>query len=593
VEKILEAGEKLPEGWPVAGTTGYDFLDMAGGLFVDPQGSERLKKIYADFTGNAADYHTLVYDKKKFIMASLFGGEIESLGYQLGLLAEEDRYAKDVHQSALTKSLFELTACLPVYRTYVRSYEVSDRDRAYLEQALQEARERNPALDPEAFNLLNRVLTLDFPLNFPEDKKQNWLRFIMRWQQFTGPIMAKGQEDTALYIFNPLTSLNEVGTSLKPVSVAEFHRLNQERLEKWPHTLNATSTHDTKRSEDVRLRIHALSEMPEEWAACLDRWHRLNQRHKTELECQETPDANDEVLLYQTLLGMWPLWEEEIAEVEPRLEAYLIKAVREAKVKSNWIAPNQDYENALTDFAASILQAGKDNKFLPDFLSFQSRLAYVGALNSLSQVLLKITAPGLPDFYQGTELWDLSLVDPDNRRPVDFQKRRNFLNELTRGNDHDDPALLKDLLSHWQDGRIKLYLTAKALNFRRQHLDLFQSGSYVPIDASGPHKGKVVAFARRLEDAWALAAAPRLMADLGKNGKAPLGPQVWRETFLTLPREAPATWHNVLTGEAVDTSRKGTSGALALGEVFASFPTALLVSAPELKAERTAPATDL
>ncbi|MDI6854643.1 MAG: malto-oligosyltrehalose synthase [Deltaproteobacteria bacterium] len=585
VEKILEAGEKLPEDWPVAGTTGYDFLDMAGGLFVDPQGFERLKQIYEDFTGKVTDYHALVYDKKKFIMISLFGGEIESLGHQLGLLAEEDRYAKDVHQSSLTKCLFELTACLPVYRTYIRNYEVSDRDRAYLEQALQEARQRNPGLDPEAFNFLNRVLTLQFPFNFTEEKKQGWLRFVMRWQQFTGPIMAKGQEDTALYIYNPLVSLNEVGTSLKPVSVAQFHSFNQERLEKWPHTLNATSTHDTKRSEDVRLRIHALSEMPEEWEACLNRWRRQNQRHKTELNGQEAPDANDEVLLYQTLLGMWPLWKEEMAEVESRLEAYLIKAVREAKVKSNWIAPNQDYENALTDFAAKIVQPGKDNKFLPDFLAFQSRLAYIGALNSLSQVLLKITSPGVPDFYQGTELWDLSLVDPDNRRPVDFQKRRSFLDELIRADEHNGPDFLKDLLSNWQDGRIKLYLTVKALNFRRNHLDLFQKGNYIPVDAAGPQKGKVVAFARRLEDAWILAAAPRLVSDLVKRNKAPLGPKVWGETALSLPQQAPDAWHNVLTGEVVEVSRKGGAGALALGDVFASFPTALLFSVPASKAD--------
>ncbi len=584
VEKILEAREKLPEDWPVAGTTGYDFMDMVGGLFVEPHGFRQLQEIYAEFTGDTTDYHTIVYDKKKLIIASLFGGEIESLGYQLGLLAEEDRYAKDIHQSALTKSLLEVTACLPVYRTYIRRYEVSARDRAYLDQAIDEAKDRNPALDPGAFHFLQRVLTLNFPPHFPEDKKQSWLRFVMRWQQFTGPIMAKGQEDTALYIYNPLTSLNEVGTSMGPVTVAEFHRLNQERLKKWPATLNATSTHDTKRSEDVRLRIHVLSEMPGEWASCLERWHRVNQIHKVELNGKEAPDANDEVLLYQTLLGIWPLAEEEMPGLMERLKGYLVKVVREAKVKSRWIAPNLDYENALTGFAAKILEPGEGNEFFQDFLKFQGRLAYLGALNSLSQVLLKITSPGVPDFYQGTELWDLSLVDPDNRRPVDYQKRRSFLDEVKNHETKDFPDFLADLLSRWQDGRLKLYLTYKALNFRRQHQELFQNGDYLPIGAAGPHRDKVVAFARRQGDSWALVAAPRLLANLIEAGQAPLGPRTWGESTLALHQDAPLIWHNVFTNETVKISQKTAVNTLSLSQVFASFPVALLASVSESKA---------
>lgn len=581
VEKILEAGEKLPEDWPVAGTTGYDFADMAGGLFVDPHGLERLRETYVDFTGNATDYHTTVYEKKKLIMSSLFGGEIESLGYQLDLLSEEDRSAKDIHRSTFTRSLLEVTACLPVYRTYIRNYEVSPRDRAYLDQAVKEARERNPDLDPGAFCFLHRVLVLDFPPRFSEDRKQNWLRFVMRWQQFTGPIMAKGHEDTALYVYNPLISLNEVGTSWGPVSPTEFHRLNQERLKKWPHTLNATSTHDTKRSEDVRLRLHVLSEIPQEWALHLERWRRANRVHKSELNGQEAPGANDEWLLYQTLLGMWPLVEEEIPEVDHRLEAYLIKAVREAKVNSRWIAPNPEYENALTDFAAKILQPGPGNEFLPDFLAFQGRLAFLGALNSLSQVLLKITAPGVPDFYQGTELWDFSLVDPDNRRPVDFQKRRKFLDGLADHDKYGSSRFLKGLLAHWQDGRIKLHLIYKALNFRRQHLELFQNGEYLPVDAFGPQRDHVVAFARRRENNWALTVVPRLLAHLVEPGRAPLGTRTWKETTLSLHQEAPRVWQNVFTGEAVDASRKGTVPTLALSQVLAAFPVALLSGVAE------------
>jgi (1->4)-alpha-D-glucan 1-alpha-D-glucosylmutase len=584
VEKILEAAEKLPEDWPVAGTTGYDFMNLGGGLFVDPAGWPRLRDIYDDFTGSRTDYRTLVYEQKKLIMATLFGGEIESLGYQLGLLADEDRYAKDIHHSALTQSLFEVTACLPVYRTYIRNYEVSERDRAYLDQAIREARERQPELNADALGFLQRVLTLNFSPACAEDKKQQWLRFVMRWQQFTGPIMAKGQEDTALYIFNPLTSLNEVGTGMGPVTPGEFHRLNQERLKQWPHTMNATSTHDTKRSEDVRQRIHALSEMPEEWAARLKLWGRVNQAHKVKLDDREAPDANDEVLLYQTLLGVWPLMPEEITGLGERLQAYLVKALREAKVHSHWIAPNPDYEKALTDFALKILEPGQGNGFLLDFLQFQRRLAYVGALNSLSLTLLKITAPGVPDFYQGTELWDFSLVDPDNRRPVDFQKRRSLLDSLTDHESKSVPDLMADLLSHWQDGRIKLYLTHKALKFRRDNPELFQNGDYLPIDASGPHKDRVVAFARRQGDRWVLVAVPRLVAGLVEGEKPPLGERVWGESDLILHQDAPLAWRNVFTGETLELSRKGTVNTLALSRVLAAFPFALLAGIPEAAA---------
>lgn len=574
VEKILEAGEKLPEDWPVAGTTGYDFLDMVGGLFVNPEGFRQLQQIYAEFTGDSASYRAVVYEKKKLIMASLFGGEIEALGYRLGLLADDERTARDLPHSALTRSLFEVTACLPIYRTYIRSYEISERDRAYIDRAVQEARERNLDLHPGALDFLRRVLTLDFPPHFPEEKKQNWLCFVMRWQQFTGPIMAKGQEDTALYVYNPLISLNEVGTSMGPVSVEEFHRLNRERLEKWPYTFNATSTHDTKRSEDVRLRLHVLSEMPREWADRLKRWHRLNRRHKLSLGELEAPELCDEVLLYQTLLGVWPLAEEEIPGLGLRLREYLVKAVREAKVHSRWISPNLEYEKAMTDFAEKIISPETAPRFFPEFLAFQRRLAYPGALNSLSQVLLKIASPGVPDFYQGTELWDFSLVDPDNRRPVDFQKRRSFLDELKSR--EGTPEFLSDLLAHWRDGRIKLFLTYKALNFRRQYPELFRTGDYLPLAASGPQKDRVVAFARRLEDVWALVAVPRLLAGLVRGERPPLGPRVWGESFLILHQDAPLSWHNVLTEENLKVSRKAALNTLPLGQVFASFPVALL-----------------
>ncbi len=581
VEKILCGDEELPPEWPVCGTTGYDFLNAVNGLFVDPAGVEALDGLYRRVTGRGADFASVVHDKKRRVVADLFRADLQRLVRQLGRLAEGDRHGRDLTLEELEQALVEVTVHLPVYRTYVRDYVVGTRDRGYLERAVGEARRAKPALE-RALVFLGRVLLLEFPLHLGPEGRRMWLDFVMRWQQFTGPVMAKGFEDTALYTYNRLVSLNEVGGDpARPgLSVAEFHRRNGARLRHWPHTLNSTSTHDTKRGEDVRARIAVLSEIPGLWAARVERWMRLNAPEKRVVRGRPVPDADIEFLLYQTLVGAWPLREEEVPEFRERLRAYMLKAAREARVHTGWLEPDEEYEGALLAFVDRILEPGPENRFLEDFLEFQPFVAYYGALNSLAQVMLKIAAPGVPDFYRGTELWDFSLVDPDNRRPVDFGLRAARLAELQERTG-DPRDLAGELLAGWRDGRVKLYLTWRALRFRRDHRRLFAGGDYLPLVAAGPGRDHLCAFARRLEGTWAVVAAPRLCVRLagGEAGPEsippavpPLGEAAWGETTLLLPSGAPEHWRNVLTGEQA-VARHGT---LPLADVFRCFPVALL-----------------
>ena len=576
VEKILARGEPLPADWPVCGTTGYDFLNLLNGVAVDGQGHDILREFYAQLTNITQDFEDLVYEKKKFIMDTLFGGEIESLGHNLSVLAEQDRYAQEISLKDLEQGLMEVTACLPIYRTYIRGYDVPPRERAYLEETIEAARRRNPDPGPLTYDFLKRVLLLTFPPSFPEGKKAAWLQFVMRWQQYTGAIMAKGLEDTALYVYNCLVSLNEVGSDCEPVTVQEFHQANQWRRDNWPFTLNATSTHDTKRSEDVRARLNVLSEITGEWEQCLTRWGQLNREKKPRVNGNPVPDANEEILLYQTMLGAWPLAVEEEISFGERLQAYVVKAVREAKVNTRWIDPKSEYEKALVEFVRAVLDPSGDNLFLQDFRRFQERIAYHGALNSLAQVLLKIGSPGVPDFYQGTELWDFSLVDPDNRRPVDFQQRVKFLKGLRKRVAKGLRPLARQLLSQWQDGRVKLFLIHQALNFRQAHLDLFLHGEYLPLAVSGPGEELAVALARRHGQEWGLVVVPRLTTQNAAPGRPPLGEGAWGETLLHLPPEAPGAWKNVLTGETLETSCLHQEQVLSLKNIFQHFPVALL-----------------
>lgn len=579
VEKILARDEALPPDWPVSGTTGYNFANTLNALFVDGKRAGALDEIYYRFTGSQTAFSDVVYEKKKQVIAELFPSEIQALGRHLASLTFQEKGTVKLSIEELTEALGEITACLPVYRTYTRTLEVSPRDQRYLKQAIAEAKRRHQSIDTTTINFLKRILTLDFPHHVTAEEKESWLHFVLRWQQLTGAIMAKGFEDTALYGYSRLLSLNEVGgdPSSSGLSVDDFHRLNLKRLKHWPYTMNATSTHDTKRGQDARARINVLSEIPEEWETHLSRWHRWNEAQKTRVNGILVPEPNTEMLLYQTLVGAWPLYEEEVPEFGERLKAYLVKAAREAKVHTNWLSPNLDYESALVMFLESILENPKKNKFLRDFLPFAQKIAYYGMLNSLAQVLLKTTCPGVPDFYQGAELWDFSLVDPDNRRPVDFKKRKKLLDELIREKTSGSATLVADLQENWRDGRLKMYLTCKALNARGSYKDVFRDGQYLPLKFTGCKEGHVVSFARHKEGIWVLVAAPRLLTSLVAPRTFLLGKQVWGDDRLLLPDEAPENWRNLLTGQRLKVSATGKRG-LPLSNMLSIFPVALLAN---------------
>ena len=501
-EKILMKGEQLPEEWPVFGTTGYDFLNHVNGIFVDTENAKAFDRIDYRYVGRVTDFQEVVYEKKKLVMQASLSGEVNMLGHQLNTISERDRLTRDFTLNSLSRAITEVIACFPVYRTYVNSGGVRDKDEQYVESAVSRAKRKNPAISASIFDFLRSVLLLELPEHATQDDKKSWLYFVMHFQQITGPVMAKGLEDTAFYVYNRLLSLNDVGGAPGRfgISLEAFHGQNLERAKSLPHTMLATATHDTKRGEDVRTRIDALSEIPGKWHRALVRWTALNKKRGS-LDNQPVPDRNEEYLLYQTLLGAWPLGEMDqaaYAAFGARIREYMIKAIREAKVNTSWVGPNTPYEEALTSFVDAVLAAPSENAFLQEFAPFRKLIAHYGMFSSLSQTLLKMTSPGVPDFYQGTELWDFSLVDPDNRRPVDYGIRIKALAGLKAAEAEIGPRkLFRKLLDSREDGRIKLYIIYRCLNFRRDRNDLFQRGDYRPLEAQGARARHVCAFTRQ------------------------------------------------------------------------------------------------
>lgn len=580
VEKILSSGERMPAGWLASGTTGYDFLNLLNGLFVDENGRRAILDAYHCSVPGAPEYDELVYEKKKQVMETLLAVETRSLGHHLSLLAGQDRYARDFPRSGLTETLIAVTACLRVYRTYTRSFEMPPAGRASIEDAVQAARKRNPGIAPEWLDFLQDVLSLRQRPYLSSGQREARLDFVMRWQQFSTTAMAKGFEDTALYIYNPLVSLNEVGSAFSStVSLEAFHLFCRDRQVHWPHSLNATSTHDTKRSEDVRARINVLSELPSEWEQHLRNWTRWNSSRKTVVNGRAVPDPSEEILLYQTMLGAWPFHKADVPLFRKRLQSYMTKAAREAMVHTKWTRPNINREKALSRFIGAVTKESGANRFLADFHSLLRRISYHGALNALAQLAVKIAAPGVPDFYQGSELWDLRLVDPDNRGQIDFGTRIRLLDELNEEERNRGPEMLSDLLEHWQDGRVKLYLVTKGLNFRKTHARLFQDGAYIPLRAAEPKQENVCAFARHTGDSWAITVAPRLTTQLTTCEIPPLGEAVWGKAVLELPPQAPRAWRNILTGDTLHTTTARRVPVLPLSEVLRCFPLALLENA--------------
>jgi len=532
-EKILSGPETLRKDWRVHGTTGYDFANQVTQLLVDSSAEEAITKTFHRFIGHSVPFGHLLYAKKLQVMKLALANDVDVLGNMLDRLSERDREYRDFTLEALSRAMRETIACFPVYRTYLAPGQpVSEEDRQIVERAISAAKRRNPAMDESIFSFLRDVLRFRFPASLDADGRAAHTHFVLKFQQTTGPVMAKGLEDTVFYIYNRLTALNEVGGEPQQfgLGIEAFHERNRERQRNWSATLLATSTHDTKRSEDVRARIVAISEIPDLWRRSLQRWRAANHRWKRTIADAEAPDANEECLLYQTLLGTWPT--QANGEPDPtatpeyveRIQAYMAKALHEAKINTSWIQPNEEWDAAMRDFVAKILDPSPRNKFLPIFLPVAQEIARLGAINSLTQTLLKLTSPGVPDIYQGTEIWDYSLVDPDNRRAVDYNRRRDMLEGLAIAS----PA---DLMQTWPDGRIKLFLTQRVLRFRRDHADLFQRGDYLPLRASGTFADCCVTFARRVAEKWIVVIAPRLPS---RVGFPPVG-EPWKDTTIEFP----------------------------------------------------------
>lgn len=583
-EKILLKAEKVPESWQVFGTTGYDFAIQVNGLFVDTAHAKLFEKLYTHFLQHPIDFQDVVCENKKLVMHVAMSSEINTLGHYLNRISEQNRHTRDFTLYSLIKSIVEVIANFPVYRTYTNSFEVSERDRQYIESAVGRAKRQNPAISTSVFHFIRDVLLLRFPDTLDEEHKPAWLDFVERFQQITGPVMAKGVEDTAFYVYNRLVSLNEVGGSPERfgISLETFHGQNIERCKSRPQAMLATSTHDTKRSEDVRARINVLSEIPELWRKGLSRWNRQNRKFKTLVDGKPAPNRNEEYLLYQTLVGTWPFCspdDDEFAEFLPRIREYMLKAIREAKVNTSWISPNTPHEDAVMHFIDRILENSKHNNFIYDFAIFQRLTAACGIFNSLAQTLLKITSPGIPDFYQGNELWDFSLVDPDNRRPVDYRLRKKLLDELTRMESMVGPLeTAREVVTTRNDGRIKLHLTCKALNFRRENRKVFECGSYLPLTVEGACREHICAFERSLGGSSVLVVVPRFCSRLiGDSGGLPLGSEVWRDTRIIQPLDTAATcYKNVFTGEILNFEQQQDQLSLALCDILAEYPVALL-----------------
>jgi (1->4)-alpha-D-glucan 1-alpha-D-glucosylmutase len=587
VEKILSGPEHIPTEWPVSGTTGYDFLNAVNRIFVYPGGLRTIERMYAKFLDKRQDYKDLLYEKKKLIMTSLLAVEMRYLGHQLATLGQQDRYAREIPAAELAHAFAETTVCLSVYRTYIRGMEVPTDAKAHIEAAIAEARSRNPRIDPKCFSFVYDVLLGNDPGEVIPEQKEARLAFVMRWQQLTGAITAKGFEDTLLYVYFPLLSLNDVGGDPRAAdsSAVRFEDFIEKRSQHWPHALNSTATHDTKRGEDVRARIDVLSEIPAEWSRRLIRWNKWNAKKRGVVKGQPAPDRNEEIFIYQTLLGAWPLDENELRTFEKRLREYMTKAVREAKVHTRWIRPNLEHEKHLEEFVAAIIKPGHRNLFLQDFLRFHKTIAYFGMLNGLSQALIKMTAPGVPEIYQGCELWDFRLVDPDNRRPVDYSRRAKFLAEIEKQSQSPDKVrqLAEELMGNWHDGRVKLYLTWKILNFRRHNAALFLDGTFEPLKVTGRRASNVVAYARHHGKQWTIIVAPKWLAHARAPMEQQTMPKFWADTEIVVPKSFPSHCENILTSESLPIRRFRGRGLIRVAEVTANFPVACLGSGTQTK----------
>ena len=587
VEKILSAGEELSPHWKTEGTTGYEFLNDLNALYVDSRHSHEFRKLRQRFTGEEREFAEVAYTSKKLIIATSMASELNVLAHELNRISEHHRRFRDFTLDSLQEALREIVACFPVYRSYVSPEGRHEFDERNIDLAVLSALSRNPALEPSIFHFIRQMLLPQRTSDISEGEYQRRLHFSMKFQQYTGPVQAKGVEDTAFYRYAPLLSLNEVGGDPGRFggTPEEFHLANQHRQTSWPLTMLNTSTHDTKRGEDARARINVLSEIPAKWSSAISRWARANASARTLVRGEYAPDRSDEYLYYQALLGAWPagVTGSPDRDFVDRMRNYMQKALKEKKTHTSWMHPSTEYDAAVSTFVERSLAGRNSRVFLPLFVPFQERVANLGMINSLSQLILKIGSPGVPDFYQGSELWDLNLVDPDNRRAVDFRVRERWLESMQDLlESHCDSSAqipaIEDMLQHGQDGRIKLFCTAAGLRMRRRLAEVFTEGSYVPLAPAGSAAQHVVAFARVKGNRHVLVIAPRLVAGLcGSAAAVPTGPAVWQDTTLVLPTDwRERRYRNILTGAVLPVSTATGLPELLLADIFKTLPVALL-----------------
>ena len=599
-EKILSGREQLPRRWAVHGTTGYNYLNDLNGLYIDPGQARPLRRSYAKLTGVTEPFDDVLYRSKRLIIETAMASELTVLTQMLDRIAASSRKSRDFTRDSLRDVITEVVACCPVYRTYVDEEGWNPEDRAVVERAIARARRRNPAMESSLFDFFREVmLPRDVDTDpLPNDRRGGYppatqeearerLRFAMKLQQYTGPVQAKGLEDTAFYRYNVLLSLNEVAGDPGRFgrTAAEFHEASGHRLRYGPLELLTTATHDTKLGEDVRARINAISELSAEWTREVSRWMRINNAHRTVIDSEPAPDRNDEYRFYQALLGCWPLEGTHpipSPDLAARLHEYMLKAVREAKRHTSWLTQNHGYEEALKVFVTRVLEPRPNNRFLPAVARLLRQVGAIGMLNSLSQVVVKLGSPGVPDFYQGSELWDLSLVDPDNRRPVDFDRRRALLDDVDRvlalcpG---QRLAPLAGMLRDWADGRIKLLATTAGLRLRRNDPELFLSGGYVPLATEVSVDGDAIAFARIHDDRAMLFVAPRLCARLFTDDLQPPLGAAWKTSRVLLPPElAGRRFRHELTGAELQPTSTGDESWLFLGQIFEHVPVGILTA---------------
>ena len=562
VEKILLGEEKLPASWPIQGSTGYDFLNKVNGLFVEEKNQAELSRLYSQFSKTKQSLDKILSAAKKSIIRTYFGGDIKNLTRLFQQVLKE-KFGKNYKKNFLKAALVELISSFDVYRTYLSP---RDLNREKFEKALQIAKIRNKK-SIEVFEAIELLLK-------DSSNSEDSLRLFMRLQQFSGAVMAKGLEDTVFYTYNRLLSLCEVGGNLEEFGVTKekFESFLDCRQEFWPFSLNATSTHDTKRGEDSRARLNVLSEIPSMFSEQVEKWANLNFHKKKKLKSKLVPSSNEEYYFYQSIIGAFPFEIQQLPEFAKRMELHMTKMVREAKKNSTWISPKLDYEQALSSYVSLCLYPKKSNIFLQEFLSFHKKIALCGATNSLSQTLIKVTSPGVPDFYQGSELWDLNLVDPDNRRPIDYIKRRKYLKEIKDLKIADFPELLES----FDTGKIKLFVISRALKIRKQKRILFQDGAFIPLKVEGELGDCVIAFCRKLNDEFAITVCPRFSAKITGMDNFPLG-EVWKDTFVCLPSNFSKDCFDVFSEKSVISQRSNGKEGFYIEELFQSFPFALLI----------------